>query len=138
MLNSPPPCANLCFLMADQSANLLRELPSIDRLLKHHRCENLLSRYNRNYVTDQCRTVLDSLRGEIRNGRKIAVDEEVIIERLESRIAAQSRPGHLRVVNATGTILHTNLGRALLSRAAIDAMTAVADQPINLEYDLVA
>ena len=138
ILNLPPPCANLCFLMADQTANLLRELPSIDRLLKHKRCEILLSRYNRDYVIEQCRTVLDQFRSEIRHGDAIGVDDEAIIERVESRIYAESRPGHIRVVNATGTILHTNLGRALLSRAAIDAMTAVADQPINLEYDLAA
>jgi L-seryl-tRNA(Ser) seleniumtransferase len=124
--------------MADQTANLLRELPSIDRLLKHPRCEILLSRYNREYVIEQCRAVLDQFRAQIRHGDAIGVDDEAIIERVESRIYAESRPGHIRVVNATGTILHTNLGRALLSRAAIEAMTAVADQPINLEYDLAA
>ena len=125
--------------MADQTANLLRELPSIDRLLKHVHCESLLTRYAREYVTEQCRLVLDQLRAEIRQGsRAIDLGEESIIERIENCIVTDSQPGHIRVVNATGTILHTNLGRALLSRAAIDAMLAVADHPINLEYDLVA
>src|SRR2546427_6770431 len=124
--------------MADQTANLLRELPSIDRLLKHVNCVSLLTRYAREYVTEQCRMVLDQLRAEIRQGsRAIDVGEESIIERIENCIVTDSQPGHTRVVNATGTILHTNLGRALLSQAAIDAMLAVADHPINLEYDLV-
>jgi L-seryl-tRNA(Ser) seleniumtransferase len=125
--------------MADQTANLLRELPSIDRLLKHVHCESLLTHYAREYVTEQCRLVLDQLRAEIRQGsRAIDLGEESIIERIENCIVTDSQPGHTRVVNATGTILHTNLGRALLSQAAIDAMLAVADHPINLEYDLVA
>jgi L-seryl-tRNA(Ser) seleniumtransferase len=139
MLNLPPPCANLNFLMAEQAANLLRELPSIDRLLKHVRCESLLTCYAREYVTEQCRVVLDQIRAEIkRGGRAIDRSEESIIERIQNRIFIDSQPGHIRVVNATGTILHTNLGRALLSQAAIDAMVAVADRPINLEYDLGA
>src|SRR5918999_853456 len=123
--------------MADQTANLLRDLPSIDRLLHH--CDSLLTRYNREYIAEQCRSLLDEVRAEIkRGGRAIAVNEESIIERLENRIFIDTRPGHIRVINATGTILHTNLGRALLSPAAIDAMVAVAAHPINLEYDLVA
>jgi L-seryl-tRNA(Ser) seleniumtransferase len=125
--------------MADQTANLLRELPSIDRLLKHVSCASLVMHYSREYVTEQCRSVLDQIRAEIRQGsRAIDLGEESIIERIQNRILSDSQPGHIRVVNATGTILHTNLGRALLSQAAIDAMLAVADHPINLEYDLVA
>ena len=126
--------------MADQTANLLRELPSIDQLLKHVRCEALLERYSRDYVTSHCRAALDRLRVDIRQSRERAVDvsEEAILDRIEQRISIDSRPGHVRVVNATGTILHTNLGRALLSQAALDAMLAVAAQPINLEFDLAA
>src|SRR5436190_18477032 len=140
MLNLLLPCVNLIFSMADQTATLLRELPSIDRLLKHARCEALLTRYNREYVIEQCRAVLDQIRGEIRQGHGQTIDlgEDTIIARLDMRIVTDSQPSHRRVVNATGTILHTNLGRALLSQAAIDAMLAVADHPINLEYDLTA
>ena len=124
--------------MADQTASLLRELPSIDRLLNHARCGVLLTRYNRDYVTQQCRDALDQVRGAIRQGKAQALDDGAILDQVEAQIEIESRPGHVRVVNATGTILHTNLGRALLSQPAIDAMLAVAGNPINLEYDLAA
>src|SRR5262245_19372946 len=59
-------CEKLGSLMAEQSATLLRELPSIDRLLKHGRCVPLFERYNREYVTQKCRQVLGELRNQIR------------------------------------------------------------------------
>ncbi|MGZ8476596.1 MAG: L-seryl-tRNA(Sec) selenium transferase [Candidatus Binatia bacterium] len=124
--------------MADQTATLLRDLPSIDRLLNHARCAVLLSRYNRDYVTQKCRTALDQLRANIRQGKGKLLNDDAILNQVEAQIELEGRPGHIRVVNATGTILHTNLGRALLSQAAIDAMVAVAGKPINLEYDLAA
>ncbi len=124
--------------MADQTATLLRELPSIDRLLNHARCAALLTRYNRDYVTQKCRAALDQLRANIRQGKGQLLNDDAILDQVEAQIELESRPGHIRVVNATGTILHTNLGRALLSQAAIDAMVAVAGKPINLEYDLAA
>jgi L-seryl-tRNA(Ser) seleniumtransferase len=124
--------------MADQTATLLRELPSIDRLLNHARCAALLTRYNRDYVTQKCREALDHLRANIRQGKGQLLSDDTILDQIEAQIELESRPGHIRVVNATGTILHTNLGRALLSQAAIDAMVAVAGTPINLEYDLAA
>jgi L-seryl-tRNA(Ser) seleniumtransferase len=140
MLNLPVPYASLALRMADQTANLLRELPSVDHLLKHVRCAALLARYNRDYVTAHCRAALDQLRGAIRQsrGREVDLSEAAILDRVEQRISMDSRSGHVRVINATGTILHTNLGRALLSQAAIDAMVQVADHPINLEFDLAA
>ena len=126
--------------MADQSAQLLRELPSIDSLLKHARCETMLGRFNREYVTNHCRAVIDRLRLDIRQGRGagLRIDEDAVLDDVEQRIDHDSRPGHVRVVNATGTILHTNLGRALLCEAAVDAMLQVASRPINLEFDLGA
>ena len=124
--------------MTEPVTNLLREIPSVDRLLKHVRCEALLRRYNRDYVTQKCRDVLERLRIEIRQDKSGTLEDDAVITRVEAIIRAESVPGHVRVVNATGTILHTNLGRALLPQVAIDAMTAVAGYPINLEYDLAA
>ena len=122
--------------MTEQAVNLLRELPSVDRLLNHPRSEMLLKRYNRDYVTQKCRETLEHLRSDIRQGKVAAIDEPAILSRVEMQIAAESQPGHIPVVNATGTILHTNLGRALLSQAALDAVAAVGSRPVNLEYDL--
>ncbi|HZD40515.1 MAG TPA: L-seryl-tRNA(Sec) selenium transferase, partial [Terriglobales bacterium] len=124
--------------MTEPVAHLLREIPSVDGLLKHPRCAALLARYNREYVTDKCRAIVDELRAALRQGKGRAgeLKEEAILVRVENRIHAESIPGHVPVVNATGTILHTNLGRALLSQAAIDAVAAVARHPVNLEYDL--
>jgi L-seryl-tRNA(Ser) seleniumtransferase len=127
--------------MAEPVTNLLREIPSVDRILKHANCEALLARYNRDYVTQKCREVLERLRAEIRADTSFSpgdIEDEAVIKRLEANIRAESVPGHVRVVNATGTILHTNLGRALLPQVAIDAMTEVAGYPVNLEYDLAA
>jgi L-seryl-tRNA(Ser) seleniumtransferase len=126
--------------MTEQAVNLLRELPSVDRLLNHERCGMLLLRYNRDYVAEQCRAVLEDTRAAVRQGGSTsdAVREDVILDQVEQRIYLESQPGHIRVINASGTILHTNLGRAVLPQAAIEAMTEVAAHPINLEYDLAA
>ena len=124
--------------MPEPSTNSLRDLPSVDRLINHPRSTALLTRYNRDYVTQKCRAVLDQLRANIRQGNSQLLNDDAILDQVEAEIELESRPGHIRVVNATGTILHTNLGRALLSQAAIDAMVAVAGTPVNLEYDLAA
>lgn len=122
-----------------QPQDLLRELPSVDRLLSHQRSEPLFARFNRAYLTRECREVLEELRSDIRGGRVISADEledEAILSRLERKIESDHQPVLGRVINATGTILHTNLGRALLAEEAVDAVRRVADQPVNLEYDL--
>jgi L-seryl-tRNA(Ser) seleniumtransferase len=127
--------------MTEEARNLLRDLPPVDRLLRHGKCQLLLSRYNRDYVTQKCRETLDHLRAEIRAGKgpeTVELQDEAILARVERQMVAEGRPEMIRVVNATGTILHTNLGRALLSQAAIEAVSAVAGQPVNLEYDLAA
>jgi L-seryl-tRNA(Ser) seleniumtransferase len=117
----------------------LRELPAVDRLLAHARTQALLARFSRTYVLRRCREILDELRHEIKKGHPFepgAPGEERILDRLEETINAARDLGLTRVVNATGTILHTNLGRALLPRAAIEAVCRAGTSAVNLEYDL--
>jgi L-seryl-tRNA(Ser) seleniumtransferase len=79
------------------------------------------------------------LRTALREGKTIGAQElkeESVLLRLERRISSDSEPKLIRVVNATGTILHTNLGRALLPQAAVEAACRAGSHPVNLEYDL--
>jgi L-seryl-tRNA(Ser) seleniumtransferase len=81
------------------------------------------------------------VRGEIKQSQHrsaVSVTDEVVLDRVETRIGLESQAGLFRIVNATGTILHTNLGRALLAKTAIEAVAAVGGQPVNLEYDVAA
>ena len=122
-----------------QSRELLRELPSIDRILNHPICVSLIERFPRLYVTRRCREVLDELRRDIQeHGGTAAADVHIdaIVARAADRIRVDTDAGLMPLVNATGTVLHTNLGRALLPQAAIDAMTRVAGSATSLEFDL--
>jgi L-seryl-tRNA(Ser) seleniumtransferase len=120
----------------DERQARLRALPSIDRLLGDSRTQALLAHYRRTYVARHCRDMLAEIRNAIAEGHPSSVDPAALAARLEARIAADSRPALARVVNATGTILHTNLGRALLAPAVVEAIATAAMHPLNLEYDL--
>ena len=125
--------------MAERAIHLLRELPSVDHLLKHSKSAALLARYHRDYVTQKCRQALDELRQAIQQGSSVSSEElqdESVLARMHQLIASDGEPKLIRVVNATGTILHTNLGRALLPQAAMEALLRVGSNPVNLEYDL--
>jgi L-seryl-tRNA(Ser) seleniumtransferase len=121
------------------SKNPLRELPSVDRLLSHENTAPLLARFNRVHVTRECRAILDELRTSLRQGEALAdggLDNTVILARVAERLESTRAPRLQRVINATGTVLHTNLGRAVLPPAAIAAVTEAAGEAVNLEYDL--
>jgi L-seryl-tRNA(Ser) seleniumtransferase len=117
----------------------LRELPSVDRLLDHPSAASLFRGRSRARVLREMRRVLDDLRTEIRASdatHEVVLDPAAIIARVGSGLEAASRRGTVPVVNATGTILHTNLGRALLPAQAVAAVQQAAAVPVNLEYDL--
>jgi L-seryl-tRNA(Ser) seleniumtransferase len=118
--------------------DLFRAVPSVSRLLAHPRAEPLLIRFNREYVVQGCRDILDELRSALSDGHieAASLEDDAILTTLEARLAGSAEATLQRVVNATGTVLHTNLGRALLAQTAIDAVVQAASQPTNLEYDL--
>jgi L-seryl-tRNA(Ser) seleniumtransferase len=118
--------------------DLFRALPSVSRLLAHPRAEPLLIRFNREYVVQGCRDILDELRSALSDGHvdAAALEDDAILTTLEARLTGSAEATLQRVVNATGTVLHTNLGRALLAQTAIDAVVQAATHPSNLEYDL--
>ncbi|MFQ5340017.1 MAG: L-seryl-tRNA(Sec) selenium transferase [Anaerolineae bacterium] len=115
----------------------LRHLPSVDRLLSESSLQALEAHYGHNMLVETVRSVLEQTRGEILAGHPAPGHQELagIIAR---RVQAALRPSLRPVINATGVIIHTNLGRAPLSAAAIAAMQEVGAGYSNLEYDLVA
>lgn len=125
------------------SETVLRQLPSIDQLLRDARLQSLIAAAGRDAVRDRLREVLGELRQEIANGNGTAASltaaEQLAAEieqRLRARFTNRQQARTQRVINATGVVLHTNLGRAPLSQAALAAINEVAGAYCNLEYDL--
>jgi L-seryl-tRNA(Ser) seleniumtransferase len=126
-------------LSADQ-AELLRQIPSVDELLAQPRLAGLAQRVNRELLVEITRTVLADLRGRIagEGAAAIALDPLALEERITSMVEQVLASSLGPVINATGVILHTNLGRAPLSGAAVEEIRRSATSYSNLEYDLEA
>ncbi len=124
-----------------EQAELLRQIPSVDELLIQPRLAALAKRVERNLVVEIARAVLADLRARIAGdstGMALglgAVSVEELISAVVERILSRSL---LPVINATGVILHTNLGRAPLPESVVDEFRRTATQYSNLEYDLEA
>src|SRR2546430_9485061 len=124
-----------------EEAELLRQIPSVDELLAGPRLAALSKRVDRNLVVEVARTVLAELRTRIAGDSNwtalglSAASIEVLISTEVERILSRSLQP---VINATGVILHTNLGRAPLPETVVDEFRRTATQYSNLEYDLAA
>lgn len=119
------------------AAPLPKRPPAVDRLLSAGHTLPLIEQYGRPFVTTILREILDEVRAEhAEGGADELFSESLLIERLIKRLETKSRPALRPLFNLTGTVLHTNLGRALLPEEAIDAVAAAARGASNLEYDL--
>ncbi len=115
----------------------LRGIPSVDQLLTHPNAEALLREFGHDWTTSAIRQVLDEARGEVRAGKPLPGDQE-LIERVQELLVTQSEVSLRPVINATGVILHTNLGRAPLSPETLKQIELVSAAYSTLEFDLAS
>ncbi|MBJ6133443.1 L-seryl-tRNA(Sec) selenium transferase [Ochrobactrum sp. Q0168] len=119
----------------DQTRSHLRQLPSVDALLQMPELGSALERFGRSALTEAIRTILTDIRETVKSGAAPSSSAEIAtraIDLLEASGQSSLRP----LFNLTGTVLHTNLGRAILAEAAIEAATAAMREAVSLEFDL--
>ncbi len=117
--------------------NLLRNIPKVDEILKHEGWQKLIALYPENLSKDTLRGSLDELRTSIKENRTKTIPSiSQIIENTRKRIVESVTPKLKRVINGTGVIIHTNLGRSLLAKSAINAIINSAAHYTTLEYNL--
>src|SRR5580692_3844838 len=124
----------------DSSTGLYRKLPSVDELQRNPELVALAAKEGQVPVTDAARAVLATLRQEIAAGRLDANGVDLALSGLEDAVTRRVRQALQRslrsVINATGVILHTNLGRAPLAASALEHIRQIASSYSNLEFDI--
>ena len=117
-----------------------RRLPSVDQVLQDPRSSGLVERHGRGVVLRVLRRLLDTARERAASGDEAGLQEALdrLGGDLADRVERARRPSLVRVLNATGVVVHTNLGRAPLSPVAAARVAEIASSYSNLEYDLAA
>lgn len=115
-----------------------KDLPSVDRLLRDPALQLLVAEHGHTCVAREVRALADelrarALRGELAQGE---VTPPALADAVQRRVAGRMAPRMRAVLNLTGTVIHTNLGRALLADGALRHLLAMMAGPNNLEYDL--
>lgn len=119
--------------------DLLRQLPSVDEVLKAPQIKSLIQAYPRRLVVEAIRTSINETRSKITSSSssaKTTINLNTLLSRIKRSVEEAYQPSLRKVINATGVVIHTNLGRSLLSREAIEAIVNVACGYSNLEMDL--
>jgi L-seryl-tRNA(Ser) seleniumtransferase len=114
------------------------DIPSLDRLLREPALASLLAQFGRPELAAALRLHLDALRRRVlaKSAPAAEIDPGFVAAQVEQRLRARQQRSLRPVFNLTGTILHTNLGRAPLPEEALEALLRCGAAPINLEYDL--
>lgn len=113
-------------------------IPSLDRLLQVPEIATLVESHGREPTASALRSVLSEARAAMAKGEDVVISEAAIGQSAAARLARAASPSLKRVFNLTGTVLHTNLGRAPLAEEAISAMADAARGASNLEFDLAS
>lgn len=118
---------------------LFRNIPKVDVLLEKTEIINLIEKYHRDVVVDAIREEIDKLRNFIKENDDMSLIEEKInclVENIVLNVKKVYSYNLRKVINGTGTILHTNLGRAIISKKHADYLSEVVTSYSNLEYNL--
>ncbi len=116
--------------------SLLRSLPSVDDLLREPELAPLYRKFSSPIVKDSIRGVLEKLREDVLGGRLKDLSRSIVTARIREDLEGLLHQGLKPVVNATGTVVHTHLGRAPLPDEALEAVSLAARGPVSLEIDL--
>ena len=122
------------FSLKEEIQNAMRRIPSMDKLLSQTWIAEYESEIGRETVKAIISAILAEYRKKIQDKPDLAFDTDSIIREAKKRIAVKAKPTLRRVVNATGVVLHTNLGRSLLADSAIKAVNDIAGSYNTLEY----
>ncbi|MEN3355210.1 MAG: L-seryl-tRNA(Ser) seleniumtransferase [Betaproteobacteria bacterium] len=132
-----PPGELLLAAVLNPLAAARRALPSVDRLLNDSAVADLVARYGRPLVTETIRALLEQERASLAHAEGAApFDEVLFIGRCASALGRENARSLRAVFNLTGTVLHTNLGRAVMPQQAAEAVMQAMTHPVNLEFDL--
>ncbi len=115
--------------------NTPRDLPQLDEFIELEELRDIKLRYGRTPLVEACRVCIDDLRQRLLKGSAPETLDS-LVSAVRAHVVKTQSPKLKRVLNATGTILHTNLGRAPLAKAAVDAVCEIASSYSNLEYNL--
>ncbi|WP_036579065.1 L-seryl-tRNA(Sec) selenium transferase, partial [Brucella anthropi] len=119
----------------DQIKSSLRHLPSVDAILQMAELSGALESFGRASVTEAIRKVLSDEREAVKSGASLSINTH-LAERVLHLLKASGQSSLRPLFNLTGTVLHTNLGRAILAEAAVEAATQAMRQAVSLEFDL--
>ncbi|MBN5402916.1 L-seryl-tRNA(Sec) selenium transferase [Serratia marcescens] len=122
--------------MSTESHLLYSQLPAIDRLLREPAIEPLVAQHGQTLIGELLRRLQAEARDAIKQQQRLPAWCGDWPQALRAELARQQRPALLPVFNLSGTVLHTNLGRALLAQPVKDAVSAVMGEAVTLEYDL--
>ncbi len=115
-----------------------REIPSVDRLVRLEAIESLVAVHGRILVLETMRVVLQEYRASMTMPGATEMGEAWLVTQCAERLRCIGRASLRPVFNLTGTVLHTNLGRALLPSVAVDAAMQAMSRPVNLEFDVAS
>jgi L-seryl-tRNA(Ser) seleniumtransferase len=116
--------------------NLLRKIPKVDKFLEDEELKKILNDKPRFFLLKATREVLEETRNEIKSGKLKSVDEKELKEKVKERLQVLLQPKLKKVINATGVIIHTNLGRAPIGEEVAQHLKEIITGYSNLEYDL--